>query len=440
MQVSAREFLDHYPKHSEWLDAVISEMNQGVRLAYGVIVPRVAKGSKIVQEIAGSIIIKKGQYSKVVEMKNLYIADGYRNKGYGKKLYREVEKYCRRKGYQIIETEVPCGELKTIDVLHKWGFTVTKRLDSRFKNGDRIYLMEKRIRPSYSGDPFDFRMVCEWFIEEKWGCATIKREDGFTVFSPRSNMSSGDNLARPRFAVLTVEDNAVSKSLIDRASHEADMLIHFGKDPKRIDEHIEHVKLMDKDEVFSSMQSDLGYPRPKFDVNSIGGIIVSFNPEITARLRQRLEKDAPYYKGGPIGKYVQEGHAALLFSEGDSEIPLGGIVGYAKIKRVEVGSPNEVKSKLSSSAEQLIDDDHYTRLFHTKSTVIGLILGDLKMIKPMDKPKIEEFLGEISEIEMSEIGHRYISQQEFEEFESLSEGVSRVGRDGAIGAEVKGFD
>lgn len=424
MQVEAREFVDHYPKHAEWLDAVIGEMNEGVRVAYGVFLPRFhGRGGEITQELVGSIIIKKGQYSKVVEMKNLYMSPTERNKAYGKALYNEVENYCRRKGYRIIETEVPCGEIDTITVLHKWGFTATKRLDSRFRKNDQIYVMEKKIRPAYAGDPFDYRAICEWYVEERWGFSLKQRDDGFSLYTTRGLSETDADLSSPTMAVVTSLDPRRS-DIIQKASNSAELVFDFVGDDSHKGAQSVGIKKVSFDQVLESIENDFGYIRPDFSKEEIGGLIVSFNPEIIANLRKRLGEDAPYYKGGPVGRFVKNGHTALLFSEGGKHLKYGGIVGFGKVRQVKHDEPANVLTELKDLANPLIDDAHYSMLFASKKSVIGFILSDLKMIEPMEKDQIEAFLGELTEVEMSEIGHRYISQSELADFLELSNEIT----------------
>jgi hypothetical protein len=227
----------------------------------------------------------------------------------------------------------------------------------------------------------------------------------------------GEDENPPSLAVLTTTET-VDQELLARAGKLADLVIKFVADgPVHQSPGSKNVGI---EQVYASIESDFGYLRPEFSKEEIGGVVISFNPSIIADLTARLDEDAPYYKGGPVGKFAQNGHTALLFSEGGRQIPLGGVVGYGKIKQIREGEPSVVHNDLAPTAKPLITDEKYSMLFSTKGSVIGFILGDLRMIKPLERSDIESFLGELSDVEMSEIGHRYLSKSQLEKFHEIA--------------------
>ena len=124
MQLSAREFTEHYPRHREWLKKAIVEILSGERAGFGVHEYLFARPRKPKVRLVGSIIPRENDYSGVIELKKVFILSQARLKGYGRALYSAVERYRRKYGYASIQTEVPRTELGTVAFLHKMGFRV----------------------------------------------------------------------------------------------------------------------------------------------------------------------------------------------------------------------------------------------------------------------------------------------------------------------------
>ena len=140
MQANAPEFYNYYPYHNEWLDMALSEVISGKRVAFGIYKPTLNLNSSPTLTLVGSLILKKGLYGNVVEMKNLFIREDSRGKGYGTVLCNVAEKHCSKEGYSVIETEIATDKLETINFLLKRGYGVNATKESVYEKRGLIVL------------------------------------------------------------------------------------------------------------------------------------------------------------------------------------------------------------------------------------------------------------------------------------------------------------
>jgi GNAT superfamily N-acetyltransferase len=114
MQAEVRVFSEHYPEHRRWLDITLREVIQGKRIAFGVYRSGIDDRRRLTFELVGSIILKLNHFTGIVELKNLFVREDARGKGYGTALYRKIDDYCTKAGFVGIETEVPVSEQGTV--------------------------------------------------------------------------------------------------------------------------------------------------------------------------------------------------------------------------------------------------------------------------------------------------------------------------------------
>jgi ribosomal protein S18 acetylase RimI-like enzyme len=186
MQLSAPEFIKHYPRHREWLDKAIKEVLDGSRTAFGVLKYGIIRKRQPKIELVGSIILKHSVFAPVIELKNLYMRPDARANGYASTLYSNAEEYCAKKGFTTIQTKVPCEEIGTIGFLHKMGFKVVDMGPSPYKKSGYIYQMSKNISVMFNGDVFDFCSQAQWFLENYYGFLDegMQADNEIKTFSP----------------------------------------------------------------------------------------------------------------------------------------------------------------------------------------------------------------------------------------------------------------
>ena len=205
LQANAEVFKRHYPEHAKWLRMAISEILEGRRFAFGVYVPEVSGGIADLK-LAGSIILKSESYSKVMQLKNLYIDDAYRRRHFGTQLFNAVERFCVKRGSTAIDTEVPVEEKPTVAFLNSLGFLVHAHLDSPYRRGDVLYRMYKPLPRMYSRDPFDLTdLTC-------WTCL---------LYTSKPGQVRGQHVEPIAFKNITINGAAIkSEEQLERAGYE----------------------------------------------------------------------------------------------------------------------------------------------------------------------------------------------------------------------------
>src|SRR4051794_8345282 len=104
LQSDAAVFKRHYPHHAEWLRMAIEEIVAGRRFAFGVYVP-ILRATRAELELVGSMIVKSERYSKVMQLKNVYVDEqsAYRRRHLGTQLFHAVERFCIKRGSSAID-------------------------------------------------------------------------------------------------------------------------------------------------------------------------------------------------------------------------------------------------------------------------------------------------------------------------------------------------
>lgn len=418
MQLAAREFTDHYPRHEEWLEKAIAEILRGERVGFGVHEYSFAKPNKPRVNLVGSIILRENDYSGVIELKNLFIQESARKKGYGRLIYGTVEQYCRKYGYASIQTEVPCNELVTVAFLHSMGFKVNDCEPSPYRRGEDIYIMSKQLSPLYNGDVFDLRQQAVWLLKHYYRLIDRSANEEKQAYELDVTLGAHALVAKDTISQLTgiaiIEDEEIHRSdqeavrlLLDSRKH---LRFLFAT---RIASTVQHeldaqgVKAFDRAAVLNAFGSFFAYSPASFERDRIAGMVVLFKPE----LFERVNPDQPsytYFKGGPTGKYLNPGNSLLLLVEPSVTDHRDGICGIATIKSVLVDSPDKVWAAFKDK-NPLFTDIEFSRFSSKKNLLVGI---EFTGVRRFDLLSIDDLLEKIlkRQVDSDELGHLYFDQ------------------------------
>lgn len=417
MQIGAPEFYNYYPYHNRWLDMALSEVISGKRIAFGIYKPEFNSNFSPTAKLVGSVILKKGLYANVVEVKNLFVMKEYGKRGYGTALCDIAEKHCAREGYSIIETEVATDKLETINFLLKRGYRVNVTKESLYEKGKHFYVMSKNLPPLYNGDWFDLLDIFSWLLEHIYGFSNIKVDRGNKTITFDLDIGAHvrsivkNEIPIPTgIAIIFDKDEIINKEAVKKVIDkwkDYSLIFLFGgrlDNDAQTECHEKRILLFDENMVLNSFRNLFVFNPPKFNRKEIAGIIVVINPEYFRRLKTQ-KQPFTYFKGEDIGKYLTKNNKVLFFVESSPEFPIGGVCGYGDVLNVYWGVPNEVWEKAENP---IFTEREYKVFVGSKKTILAITVDNLKEISPISFNNLKKIIRD--KIDMDELGHHYISQ------------------------------
>ena len=109
----------NYPNYKAWVAKCKSELISNYKKCFFV-----EKNKKII----GSIIFQPHKKEKnILEIKNFRVSLEHRGKGIGSRLYNEIERYARERGFKIIQIDTHEDNQELIEFLIKKSFKVIER-------------------------------------------------------------------------------------------------------------------------------------------------------------------------------------------------------------------------------------------------------------------------------------------------------------------------
>ena len=418
LESNAPEFINHYPNHSEWLDKAIDEIVNGTRVAFGVYKAALSSEFRPSVELVGSVILKKGLYTGIVEMKNLFIREDCKGKGYGTELCNVAEKHCAKGGYSVIKTEVPADEFKTINFLIRRDYRLFTTKESRYKQEDYLYDVYKNIFPLYGGDYFDLYNFALWLLKHVYEFSNINRNgDNKTITFdlnikvPLNSKIRIENIVPKGIAIVFEKDEVVDKETINKIYEEsAGLVFIFGRNSSR-DAQIEcanrDILLFDEVSVHESFNDLFAYKSPPFKKEEIAGIVVPINSKYFQRIKAQNSRFT-YFKGGTTGKYLKRGNKVLFFSGPSSNYPRGGVNGYGDVVDVYWSSPGSAWSKYKDR-NPIFTEREYKTYIENKGTILGIVIDDFREISPLSYHDLKKIIGE--EVDVEDLRQYYISEK-----------------------------
>jgi ribosomal protein S18 acetylase RimI-like enzyme len=425
MQTNAPEFDNYYPNHNQWLDMAVSEVISGKRVAFGIYKPAFGSNLSPTVKLVGSVILKKGLYANVVEMKNLFVEEDFRGKGYGTALCDVAEKHCSKEGYSIIETEVATDKIETIKFLLKRGYRVNVTEESVYEKGKYFYTMLKVLPTLYDGDYFDLHDLFSWLFEHIYGFSNINVDRSNNTitfnlgFETLANRIVKNKIPVPKGIMMIFDKKEIiDKETVNRAINKMtsyNLIFLFGR---RFDSDAKtecrkrNILLFDENLVLDSFRDLFADKPPQFKKEEIAGIIVAINPVYFQRLKTQKQQFT-YFKGKSIGKYLAKNNKVLFFVESSPEFPKGGVAGYADILDVCCGAPSDIWEK-TKGKNPIFTDREYKAFTGTKRTILAITADNFKEISPISFNNVKKIVEH--EIDIDSLGHYYISENMLNRF------------------------
>ena len=423
IQQDAGEF-EHYPKHREWLDKAIKEIHEGKKVGFGAFKYYSKKGRPS-RDLIGSTIIKRSSEIKpIVELKNLYMLTDERGKKYAKKLYKRTEKYCKKEGFEKIETEVPRNEINTVGFLHAMGFSVTDMQTSPYKKGEYIYTMSKNITKLYNGDVFDFLEKSLWILSNYYGYTYKQdKEVGIYTFSLLENK---EKVSDEEFEKMNIKGVAVVfdseeeinasrvKNCFEKTTANLKLLFaRFLSDDATEHARSNEIKFFDNSKLNIVFDSYFSYKNPPFNLSDIGGMICKLKPDFYKKIKE--SESFIYFKGGPMGKFLKPKQKFFFYIE-ESPSEEDRIYGHAEIKSIKTGNPQEVWESYKEK-NPIFKEKDYKRFAHFKKNIIGIEVmnyQEFKYTEKINKETINCILKK-GKHDTEDMGHLYINQNTVKE-------------------------
>jgi len=373
IQSEAAEINKFFHHHKEWFDKAINEIRGNNRIAFGAFRTFLDKKSHhSFDKLVSSVIVKKGEYSNQLELKNLvFNSKSYENyteyskekiqqigTDIKKQLVEKVASFCERRGYESLETEIPSIFDDDISVLISCGFKVLS-LREKYGEGKQVNVLEKRLGQIYQGDPFDLNKMIEWaakhyfpFKESDYKEAYFYKDTSFLMSSlhfsipPKSNQkqllfeSEKDLVTiKGEFTIDLFNDN------LDTLIEDPTQFFSENSDLKYLVSNIESSELVEKcndnkikflssgllKKVLGSDKSSLKIPFRKSDV---AGIITLLEPKYLKSF-EKFKGEFVYFLLSGLGSslsYLDEESHVIVFYAPPSEDFIGGFWGYAEIE------------------------------------------------------------------------------------------------------------
>ncbi|MBO1223641.1 MAG: GNAT family N-acetyltransferase [Candidatus Scalindua sediminis] len=431
MQADEKIFRDHYPEHLRWLNMALQDVVQGKRVAFGAYRSGIDEQRRLTFELVGSIILKPNHFTKIIELKNLFILQKVRNKGYGKALYQKTEDYCSKAGFVCIETEVPSSEQGTISFLHKMGFKISESYESPYKSNDYFYRMAKPLPPLYTGDIFDFTSFSKWLLATVFGFTNLRsagQQYAYTFeFSswvpsnkPKQEVKLGLN------GVAFVKDGPAVHSELEDIFGTSKIVLgicfcrEFNSFSKETCVRL-RIKTFDESDVRISFQHFFAHRLMNFSREQIGGFVLNINPLIFARVRQGLQ-NFTLFKNGTIGRYSARGQSILLISEPSPDYPLGCVGGVGTIEEAVVDTPSVLWERFVHD-HPLFEKSEFDSYVRDIEGVLAIRVSQFRLIHPIDYyVLLRDIIRE--NVDIAELGCCYLSQDMARRFEQIVQPVT----------------
>lgn len=423
LQVNAKEFKTHYPRHADWLDFALKEVVSGKRYAFGIYRTFFAASGDTAVDLIGSIILKREIYSNSFELKNLFVAPDFRGKKYGTALFDVVEQFCIKRGGIQISTDVPVAESRTVNFLSKRGFYVQGQSESIFQDGDRIYRMVKNLPRKYTGDQFDLLSISTWTLENIYGFKIDKKTD--SKFNFRVQLENGlneiDSMQVKGSGFVFDNSIALTDTEVKKIIKNFDTLLQCivtrtaTEAAKKICE-TQKIFLIEFDKIKQHIKPYFSNELQNFSKEDIRGMIVPINFKYYSSVKNNPHVWT-YFKGGPTGKFLKKDDYVLMCFEESPDYVNGGVKAFAKIDICNVGSPDKI---WSTSENPIFPEKEFMTWCADKAEIIAFKIKELTFIKTIKVRTITK-QQEVTPYDNEKLGQFYLNNKDIENFLTIRE-------------------
>jgi len=362
----------NYPNFEKWLEKSKEEIEKGIRFAFG---------GWVSDRLVATAILRP-TISNTVELKSLFVDPRFQKKGLGNKLYEEAEKQCLKMGFKKIIVDTFCEDEDMIIFLISQGYRIYDREDL-YGIGRFSYLLSKDLKPSYTGDPFDWEEISSWLIEKYFGFQIVERHP---IVEERALDLSIKKVINEKFEILgmvEVKDTYVDQDpvsilyqkTIDAGYH---IPIFIGRNFKKRAISFAKKKgvvLIDETDIHKITE----WKPPEIKREEIRGIILPIKPEFYEKILRRSLKEFVYFKGGPFGKFLKKNDKVIFYVES----PRKEISAFGTVVDISVNTPERQWNKFKK--ESVFEEEEFWRFARTKREILAIKLTDFREIKPLDE-------------------------------------------------------
>jgi len=399
IQSTAKEFNEHYPDHLLWLKKLTDEFLLGKKIGFGIY----RKISNKI-ELIGNVVLKRNELSDLVEMKNLYIQKQYRNLKLGSYLIDYLEEYCRKHGYTKIISEVPCKRFGTISFLMNKGYRIINNKESPYVKGDYLYDVYKNLSVYYRGDPFDLNEIAKWILENIFYFSIIEEDNNKIIFENRINKSFEDILIQNHiditgiaFIIEKMKDwNQIDSIVEDYILKKKDDIVLVFIDQIQTNLNLEnhHIgyKIITRDQIIKNFENIILYAGFNFQKDEISGMLITIKNDYFDRINPKMEYFT-FFRGGSVGKYLQDNDLILFLIEPNDKFPKGTIKGYGYVKKSSI-EPMEIIWDNYSLYNRLFTKDEFLRFAMPKKrskNIQAIVIEKFQEIEPLSLNVILDF-------------------------------------------------
>jgi len=425
---SELDFTEFYPKYLVWLEKAIIEIQRGDKIAIGLFSSKIIDISRIEFNLIGTAILKKNQFNKSIELKSLYLVQEMRKKGGGSYLCNQVIEYCKKHGFEKVETQIPANLVSLVHFFLKNGFQISHQLTSGYQQNQFIYNMFIPVKSYYRNDPFDINSFSRWILEDLYSFDildnTVQGEIPFSITpNDLSNQLSQNEMEITGIAFI--EENLINKENCDiiiekKKKMEAmkQVFFVFGEDFQHEikNSFIENgIFPISRKFYFGILGSQIMFRNFNFTKEDVGGMIILIKRDYFESIEKNQEY-ITYVKGGSVGKYLKEGDLILFFVEPSEKNQDFGIMGCGILKHSEI-----VHNKADNLWERvknqnpIFTEEDLTKFAKNKEILQIMQINHFQQIKIIKTPELADLLSD-NTIDLEDWGNFYFNKTKKEIF------------------------
>jgi len=367
-----------YPNFETWLKKARKEILEGTRIAIGIWKEGL---------IATSIV--KLTASGTAELKTFFVDDDFREQSYGDLLFAETEMQCRKAGVTKVSTETYVDKTSMVQFLVAKDFLFAGREDL-YGNGRYSYLLSKSLTPQYSGDPYDWEELGEWFLRIRLSATNVKDHPIVSgrTFDRHMRLAVGNYSLEALVEIKDQKTDLDDVEILHKKCTESDYHIPIFVAREFTDRASDYAR---QHGVITFTSKDiaaiLGREPLVFREGPIAGMIVSIRPRF---LRILLKKETPVYyvKGGPTGKFLKKGHLLVFYTTA----PQGNVTTLGKIQSVKLGTPIEIWESISERT--IFNKEEFFGFASIKQRILAIKLDDIWQIAPIEGEELDKIIPE----------------------------------------------
>ncbi|MDW7731093.1 MAG: hypothetical protein SCH66_01535 [Methanolobus sp.] len=409
--VSVPDFNGYYPDFGKWLDKALKEALKGERLVYALYEAVLRSGRPQLKINSVAIVKIAGESA---ELKCLFVHEGMNSNGSGKLLYERVEEQLTKKGISKIITDVPYENKELNWFLIQNGFQINGFIE-RYKKGNFDYILSKDVPMCYTGDPFDWYRISEWFLEQiyQFKIETCEKQEEAFFRRYQLLVASHNSTSSPLPAIkgesvvyegiLQYENLEDILKCVDKVSSFGIVIAQEFEDICLEEFNEKNILAFNKKSIFEQC----GCQEPIFDKEDIDGMIVEVKSE-------HFEKISPdddfftYVKGAGSGKFARKGNFILFLVDSHRGSPSDAIMGFGKIEEISCADP-QTQWELYNNLNPIFLKDDYDQFTNYKKEVIAIVVSNFKRITPIPR---DDFKSKFKEyFHNDNIGNVYVDEE-----------------------------